>query len=165
MQQDRDSSMASNGNQRSRNISNLITTNGVTSHGQGNQGQGAILNINTASDINIYNNSFIVQSSPSHNMTQSAQPGQRQVAQKRATSTTKPGRGKMNASGNRTQNGQAQVTHQQASTGSIGPRSMSTGRNQKSSQNARAVKVAAKTSRAQAINDAYKQGRNYLTNN
>ena len=29
--------------------------------------QQAILNINTASDINIYNNAFIVQSSPSHN--------------------------------------------------------------------------------------------------
>ena len=57
---------------RSRNITNVVTTNGVTTnHNQGSHGsQGAILNINTASDINIYNNSFIVQSSPSHSQAQ-----------------------------------------------------------------------------------------------
>ena len=53
---------------RSRNnMNNVVTTNGVTSTNHANAAsQGAILNINTASDINIYNNSFIVQSSPSH---------------------------------------------------------------------------------------------------
>lgn len=45
---------------RSRNYSNIVSTNNVT-HGS----QGAILNINTANDINIYNNAFIVQTSPS----------------------------------------------------------------------------------------------------
>lgn len=49
----------------------MVTTNGVAAqHSSGHSGQGgAILNINTASDINIYNNSFIVNTSP-HNKTQ-----------------------------------------------------------------------------------------------
>ena len=49
---------------RSRNMNNAMTTNGITTGSGGNNTSGAILNINTASDINIYNNSFIVQSSP-----------------------------------------------------------------------------------------------------
>ena len=55
-------------------MTNVVTTNGATTNhnNQGSHGgsQGAILNINTASDINIYNNSFIVQSSPSHSQAQ-----------------------------------------------------------------------------------------------
>ena len=48
---------------KSRNYTNVVTTNGVATH-TGHGSQGAILNINTASDINIYNNAFIVQTSP-----------------------------------------------------------------------------------------------------
>ena len=57
---------------RSRNVTNMVTTNGINTHAgvHHHPGQGAILNINTASDINIYNNSFIVQTSPSHSITQ-----------------------------------------------------------------------------------------------
>jgi len=53
-------------NRSRNNMTNVVTTNGLTAAQHGNHpSQGAILNINTASDINIYNNSFIVQSSPS----------------------------------------------------------------------------------------------------
>ena len=50
---------------RSRNMAaNVVSTNGATTNHASNPSQGAILNINTASDINIYNNSFIVRTSP-----------------------------------------------------------------------------------------------------
>ena len=43
---------------------NVVSTNGATTNHGNHPSQGAILNINTASDINIYNNSFIVRTSP-----------------------------------------------------------------------------------------------------
>lgn len=43
---------------------NVVSTNGATTNQGNHPSQGAILNINTASDINIYNNSFIVRASP-----------------------------------------------------------------------------------------------------
>ena len=203
---------------RSRNITNVVTTNGITTsnHNQGSGSQGAILNINTASDINIYNNSFIVQTSPGQSQPQlpgpisTTTPG---IAHAKNSSTNRNGNNKRQTqkslnNGNNSQssthrvgtnpkangrgsgsvnNNQALLNNTTSAQNQIGfgggngnLRSMSTGRNQKSATGSRAAMAntgsgkrtnevtqggSSKTSRTNAINEAYNQNRSYVINN
>ena len=102
------------GNSRSRN-GNAVghTTNGATT--------GHILNINTASDINIYNNQFIVNSSPKSNN----QPGPKNSNRSHMSTNNSKKLNKItnNPSLGSTQNGQRSSAYRAVSTKPFNDRS------------------------------------------
>lgn len=147
-----------------------VTTNGATTSSNGtahvaaNQPGPQILNINTASDINIYNNSFIVNTSPSHGQNQIKISAAKQQASSGRRATNKGGSHPSSQTQRTT--GQAGArSHSKTGQGS-GPNSMgSTGRMQKPSSQRNLTSRQGGGKRLNAISEAYNGKQSYVVNN